>query len=205
MKIVVASENEGKIKEFRELLEPLNFEIISKKEAGVLDDIEETGKSFIENAIIKAKYVFEKTKLPTIADDSGLEVFSLNNMPGIYSARYSQENADIATDEKNNEKLLKELENKKDRRARYVCALCFINRKGKFKTIVETVNGDIAKTPTGKNGFGYDSLFLYDGVSFGEISSKLKNKISHRAKALRTLLKEIESWIWIFIYLKFMV
>ena len=195
MKIVVASENEGKIKEFRELLEPLNFEIISKKEAGVLDDIEETGKSFIENAIIKAKYVFEKTKLPTIADDSGLEVFSLNNMPGIYSARYSQENADIATDEKNNEKLLKELENKKDRRARYVCALCFINRKGKFKTIVETVNGDIAKTPTGKNGFGYDSLFLYDGVSFGEISSKLKNKISHRAKALRTLLKEIESWI----------
>ena len=194
MKIIIATENKWKIKEFKELLAPFNFEVISKKQANVLGEIEETGKTFLENAIIKAKYVFQKTKLPTIADDSGLEVFSLNNMPGIYSARFSQTPEEKATDEKNNKKLLKMLENKTDRKARYACALCFINTKGEIKTIFETVEGEIAKTPKGDSGFGYDPLFLYNGKTFAEISPEEKNKISHRGKAIEKFLAYIKNW-----------
>lgn len=196
MKIVIATNNKGKIKEFKEILAPLNFEVVSKKEAGVFDEIEETGTSFIENAKLKASFVFSKTKEITLADDSGLEVFSLNNRPGIFSARYSQEENSPATDEKNNIKLLKELENKNDRKARYVCALCLINKKGEIFNIVETVEGEIAKKPTGTNGFGYDPLFLYNGKSFGETKSELKNKISHRGKAIKELIKNIKNWVW---------
>lgn len=196
MKIVIATDNKGKIKEFKEILAPLNFEVVSKKEAGVFDEIEETGTSFIENAKLKAAFVFYKTKEITLADDSGLEVFSLNNRPGIFSARYSQEKNSPATDEKNNIKLLKELENKTNRKARYVCALCLINKKGEIFNIVETVEGEIAKKPTGTNGFGYDPLFLYNGKSFGETESEIKNKISHRGKAIKKLIKNIKNWVW---------
>ncbi len=195
MKIIIATDNKGKIKEFREILSTLNFEVVSKKEAGIFDEIEETGTSFIENAEIKANFVFNKTKEITLADDSGLEVFSLNNKPGIFSARYSQEPNSPATDEKNNIKLLKELKNKKDRKARYVCALCFINKKREIFRIVETVEGEIAKKPTGSLGFGYDPLFLYNGISFGETKSEIKNKISHRGKAIEKLIKNIKNWV----------
>ena len=195
MKIVIASENQGKLKEFREILSPLNFEVISKKEAGILEEIEETGKSFQENARIKAEYIFNKTKEMTIADDSGLEVFSLGNRPGIFSARYGEENGMKTTDEKNNLKLLEEMKKIKDRRARYVCALCFINKKGEIFNIIETVEGEIATKPKGRNGFGYDCLFLYQGKTFGETDSKIKNQVSHRGKAMEKLLKNIKSWV----------
>ena len=197
MEIVIATDNEGKIKEFKEILTPLNFKVISKKEAGIFNKIEETGTSFIENAKIKANFIFDKTKKMTLADDSGLEVFSLNNRPGIFSARYSQEKNSPATDEKNNIKLLKELENKENRKARYVCALCFINKKKEIFSIIETVEGEIAKTPKGTNGFGYDPLFLYNGKSFGETKSEIKNKISHRGKAIKKLLENIKNWVWL--------
>ena len=195
MKIVIASDNPGKIKEFKEIFSCFNFDIISKRQAGVLDEVEETGNSFKQNAILKATAIFKKTKLPTIADDSGLEVFALNNEPGIFSARYSQTKTEKATDEKNNLKLLKEMEDKKNKKARYVCALCFINSKGKVFNILETVEGKIATKQQGENGFGYDPLFLYGEKTFAQIPSKIKNKISHRAKAVKKLLKNIKNWI----------
>lgn len=195
MEIVIASDNEEKIKEFKILFSSLNFKIISKKEAGCLGQIEETGKTFEENAKIKAEYVFKKTSIATLADDSGLEVFALNNQPGVFSARYSATKAAPATDEKNNLKLLNAMKNIEDRKARYVCALCFINNKGQIFKILKTVNGEIAKKPRGKNGFGYDPIFLFEGRSFAEYSSDFKNKISHRAKALHSLLQNINIWI----------
>ncbi len=193
MKIVIASDNQGKLKQFKNLFSNLNFEIISKKEAGVFHTIEETGKTFQENAIIKATAVFKATSTPTIADDSGLEVFALNNKPGVYSARYSEEKNSPATSEKNNIKLLKEMQKIKDRKAQYVCALCFIDAKGKIITVVETVQGEISTTLKGKNGFGYDPLFCYEGKTFAELDDSFKNKISHRGKALSKLLEKIKN------------
>ena len=195
MKLVIATENEGKLKEFKELLFNFNFEIISKKEAGIFEEIEETGTTFSENAKIKAEYVFSRTNLPTLADDSGLEVFALNNEPGIFSARYSNDDNGPATDEKNNEKLLKNMQNIKNRAARYVCALCFINSSGKVFEILKTVEGEIAKKLTGKNGFGYDPLFLFNGKSFAQIPSLEKHKISHRGKAMLKLKQNIKNWL----------
>lgn len=195
MKIVIASDNLGKIREFKEIFSLHSFEVISKKEAGVFNEIEETGKTFKENAILKATAIFKKTGLPTISDDSGLEVFALNNKPGVFSARYSQTATKKATDETNNLKLLKEMQNEKNKRARYVCALCFINSAGKMFNILETVEGKIATEQKGENGFGYDSLFLYGDKTFAQIPSEVKNKISHRAKAIKKLLKNIKNWI----------
>ncbi len=197
MKIVIASNNKEKIREFKEILTPLNFKVISKKEAGANFEVKETGKTFKENAEIKAIAIFKKVNMPTLADDSGLEVFALNNKPGIYSARYSEENGKKATDETNNIKLLKEMENVKNREARFVCALCFINSKGEIFNILETVEGKIATSPKGENGFGYDPLFIYNNKSFAQIPANLKNKISHRGKAITKFLANIKNWVWI--------
>lgn len=193
MKIVIASDNKGKIKQFKQLFSRLNFSVISKKEAGFLDVIKETGKTFRENAQIKATAVFNKTLLPTIADDSGLEVFALNKKPGIFSARYSEEENIPATDEKNNIKLLNEMKGIKNRKAQYVCALCFIYAKGKMLNVLETVQGEISTSLKGENGFGYDPLFSYNGKTFAELDDEFKNKISHRGKALLKLLEKIEN------------
>lgn len=191
MKIALATTNIGKIKEFKEILKPLNFDIITKKEAGVTQEVKETGNSFIENAEIKAKALFNLLHIPIIADDSGLEVAALNGKPGIYSARYSKEGTDYA----NNQKLLKELENIKDRRARFVCAICFINSKGEVFNILKTVQGEIAYNIKGNGGFGYDSLFLYNGVRFSDIESSAKNEVSHRGKCIKELILNIKNWV----------
>ena len=193
MKIVIASDNKSKIKQFKEMFSRLNFNVISKKEAGFIYKIKETGKSFQENAQIKATAVFNKTLLPTIADDSGLEVFALNKKPGIFSARYSEEENIPATDEKNNIKLLNEMKGIKNRKAQYVCALCFIYDKGKILNVLENVQGEVSTTLKGENGFGYDPLFLYNGKTFAELDDEFKNKISHRGKAVLKLLKKIEN------------
>lgn len=191
MKIALATTNIGKIKEFKELLTPLNFSIITKQEAGITQEFKETGNSFTENAEIKAKALFQLLHMPTIADDSGLEVDALNGRPGIYSARYSKEGTDYA----NNQKLLKEMENIKDRRARFVCAICFINSKGKVFNILKTVQGEIARNIKGTGGFGYDPLFLYNGVRFSDIKIDAKNKVSHRGKCIKDLILNIKNWI----------
>ncbi len=194
MVVVIASENKGKIQEFKRILKPLGFDVISKSDAGMNNDILETGSSFEENAKIKAMETYKVVNMPVIADDSGLEVLALNGAPGIYSARYSADNELNATAESNNKKLLKELDGITDRRARYVCALCFVNSSGKCFSIVETCAGEIANQPEGNGGFGYDPLFKFKGVSFANMSSEEKDAVSHRGKALLTLVQKIGEW-----------
>lgn len=185
-RIILASNNKGKIREISEILKPLGYEVISMKDAGFNADIEENGTTFRENAAIKARAIYNAVKAPVIADDSGLEVEYLDGAPGVYSHRYAGENA---TDADRNNKLLRELsgvpEEKRD--AAFVCALCYIDREGKEKFVRGEVRGKIGTEPRGENGFGYDPVFMYGDRSFAEIPPEEKNRISHRADALKQL------------------
>lgn len=186
-KLVIASNNAGKIREFRELLSPFGFDVVSMKEAGFSKEIVEDGETFEENAHIKARAVFEATGLPTIADDSGLEIDFLNGAPGVYSARYAGENA---TDKERCEKVLEEMHGvaKELRDARFVCSIYFIFDDENEYSVRGEVCGYIGDEPLGDNGFGYDPIFMLDDdESMATISSEEKNKISHRAKAFEQL------------------
>ncbi|UNM95801.1 RdgB/HAM1 family non-canonical purine NTP pyrophosphatase [Ignatzschineria rhizosphaerae] len=188
-KIVIASNNAGKIAEFKALFEPLGIETLSLKEAGIISDPEETGLTFIENALIKARNAAKISGLPALADDSGLVVPHLNGEPGIYSARYSEE----ATDSANNAKLLQKMSNFQDQeRAAYFKAVLVLVRDetDPVPLIAEgEAHGFITKEILGSGGFGYDPLFYFPDKSqtFGELSSEEKNQISHRAIALQKL------------------
>ena len=191
-KIFIASKNKGKIEEIRSYLTGFGFEIFSLLDAPEIPDVEETGSSFEENALLKAKAVYDVVKIPVLADDSGLEVDSLGGSPGIYSARFSGEGAN---DEKNNLKLLDELKNlpPEKRTARFICVLVLYDGTNSryFDGVCE---GKIAFSPAGNNGFGYDPLFIPAGYeqSFGELGNSVKSKISHRAKALLSLKKFLD-------------
>ena len=184
MKIILASNNKHKLEEIRKITAPLGYEVISQSEAGCNFDVEETGTTFEENAVLKAKAVYEKMKMPVISDDSGLEVDYLNGAPGVYSHRYAVENA---TDADRCSKLLSELSGveKEKRTARFVCVICFIDENGTETVIRGTCEGYIGTEPRGENGFGYDPVFMYGDRSFAEISAEEKNSVSHRADALR--------------------
>lgn len=181
--LVVATGNQGKIKEFKRILPSYDF--ITMKEAGYDKEIEENGQSFEENALIKARTVCIATGKPAIADDSGLTVDALDGAPGIYSARYAGENA---TDAMLVDKLLTELSevSKEQRMASFVCVIAYVTPEGEERTFRGECRGEISFAPKGKNGFGYDPVFLCPstGRTFGEMSAEEKNKISHRAKAL---------------------
>tara|TARA_B100000287_G_C20672654_1_gene793975 strand:+ start:3883 stop:4491 length:609 start_codon:yes stop_codon:yes gene_type:complete len=185
-KIIIASNNEHKVREFKRILDLYDVTLVTQKELNI-EDIEETGLSFLENAILKARNASEKSGLPAISDDSGIEVDALQGRPGIYSARYSGKDA---TDEKNNKLLLKEMESfgKDQRTARYQCVIAFVNRYDDPmpKTFYGTWEGYIAEKPSGSNGFGYDPLFYLPehSCTSAELTKEKKNKISHRAKAL---------------------
>ena len=184
MKIILASNNKHKLEEIRKITAPLGYEVISQSEAGCNFDVEETGTTFEENAVLKAKAVYEKMKMPVISDDSGLEVDYLNGAPGVYSHRYAGENA---TDADRCSKLLSELSGveKEKRTARFVCVICFIDENGTETVIRGTCEGYIGTESRGENGFGYDPVFMYGDRSFAEISAEEKNSVSHRADALR--------------------
>ncbi len=186
MKLVLASNNKNKLREIKEIIEPLGYEVFSLKEMNIDADPEETGKTFEENAHIKAKFVYDilEGKYFVLADDSGLEVDYLNKAPGVYSHRYAGENA---TDEDRCNKLLSELENvpSEKRTARFVCALSFITSDGKEEIIRGECEGLIGFESRGENGFGYDPVFMYGEKSFAEVSAEVKNNISHRANALK--------------------
>ncbi len=193
-KIVLASGNKGKLKEFDRLLAPASFQVILQSELGV-PEVDETGLSFVENAIIKARHACEHAKLPALADDSGLEVDALNGRPGIYSARYSGPGA---TDTSNNQKLLAELEgtDEAQRGARYYCALVFMRHAQDPCPLIflGSLAGRILRSPIGDNGFGYDPLFWvpqYD-CSAAQMSPELKSRISHRAVAMRGMMAQLE-------------
>lgn len=179
MKLLIASSNKHKIYEFKVLFSKYkNVEIISLYDLNDHDEVEETGTTFSENAFIKAKYYYDKYQLLTISDDSGICVPSLNNEPGVYSSRYSGHG-----DEANNDLLLQRIEGK-DRTAYYECDICFYDGKEPYYFIGKCY-GTIGYERKGKNGFGYDPLFIYDGKTFAEVDLETKNKVSHRAVALK--------------------
>lgn len=192
MKVVIATKNDGKVREFKKLLEPLGFQPVSMAEEGIDVEIIEDGETFEENAHIKAREVHKHTSLPVIADDSGLEVEFLNGAPGIYSARYAGENA---TDGERNQKLLEEMQgvDRPLRNARFVCAIyCIMDNKKEY-CVTGTLEGFIGEEPQGENGFGYDPIFMIDqDTSLAEVSDREKNKISHRAKAMEKLAAELK-------------
>jgi XTP/dITP diphosphohydrolase len=186
-KIVVASGNAGKIKEIKEIF--TGVEILSMKQLGFTEEIEENGKSFRENALIKAKTVGDRLHLPTLSDDSGLCVESLGGAPGIYSARFSGEG-----EKANRALLLKHLDGITARRAYFACSVClYFPDTGKTVFGEGKTYGSILQEEMGTNGFGYDCIFFSDdlGKSFGLATDEEKNSVSHRSRALHDLLEKL--------------
>ncbi len=182
--MVLASGNAHKIRELTQLLGP-RFCIISMREAGFGGEVEETGSSFSENAILKAQAVRDATGFLTLADDSGLEVTALGGAPGVHSARYAGQHGDDAA---NNALLLKNMAGVEDRSARFVCALALASPFAPTQCFEGVCPGEIIQTPRGEGGFGYDPLFLYEsGVTFAQMGEEEKNQVSHRARALKKL------------------
>ncbi len=184
--IIIATHNPGKMAEFRRMLAPLGYEVVSAEEAGCPDEIEETGATFAENAVLKAKAVCEASGLPAIGDDSGLCVDYLNGDPGVYTARYAGENG---TPEMCIEKLLRALDGvpAEKRGAYFACAIAFCRPDGSMLLAEGRCGGSIAFQKDGSGGFGYDPVFLYEGRSFAALSPEEKDAVSHRGKALRKL------------------
>lgn len=191
MRIVAATKNKGKIREFNQILEPMGFEVVSMGDLGIDVDVDENGETFLENAIIKATEIMKVCNEITIADDSGLCVDALNGAPGVYSARYSGEPCD---DKRNNLKLLKEMEGVKNRRAHFTCAIAVAFPDGEIKTAQGEFHGLIDFEMKGTGGFGYDVLFYLPeyNMTSAEISADVKNKISHRYKALKKIAEELK-------------
>lgn len=191
MKVVLASSNPGKIREFSEILDPLHIELLPQSEFGV-QDAEETGLSFVENAIIKARHAAKLTGLPAIADDSGLAVDALNGEPGIYSARYAGVHANAKD---NIDKLLNNLQNIPDekRQASFHCLLVFMLHELDPNPLIcdGEWKGMILREAKGDKGFGYDPVFYVpsEKMTAAELPSDIKNKISHRGIAIQSLLK----------------
>ena len=197
MKLIFATANPGKLREAREILGPHGIEVISPYDVGLTKahvDVEETGKTFEENAIIKVQNLWQLTGLPCFADDSGLVVDALGGAPGIYSARYasldgSGEDHNFAS---NIDKLLHNLQGIADRRARFVCVVALMLPEAEIKTFRGTCEGRIAFEPAGCGGFGYDPVFIADAYpdrTLAEVDESAKNAISHRGNALAKMLE----------------
>jgi len=190
MKIVLASRNQDKYREIKDILKHTKVELVSAEEFNVPEIIED-GATYFENAKKKAFYTSTHTQLPAISDDTGLEVFALGKTPGVYSSRYAGKNASYSDNVK---KLLREMQGKTDRRARFVCVcvLCFPD--GTFYQTRGEIRGIITKEPIGRGGFGYDPVFYIPELkkTFAELSLEEKNKISHRAKAFKKMAQLIE-------------
>ena len=191
MKFVLASNNPKKLKEMREILSELGIEVISQGEAGVNIEVEETGRTFEENALLKAAAVMEATGLPAIADDSGLMVDALGGAPGIYSARYGGD--ECRTDAERIEYLLQNMGDTDERGASFVSTIACVFPDGRRIITRGECTGLILREPRGSGGFGYDPVFYLPeyNMTMAEMSPEQKNKISHRAKALNNLKKEL--------------
>lgn len=188
--IVLVTRNLGKFREIRKLM-PDSYNLLDLANMGCEQEISETGTTFSENALIKARYVHDQYKINSLADDSGLEVDALNGEPGVFSARFAGEGA---TDEMNVQKLLDKMRGQSNRKARFKCVLALI-LDGEEHLFDGSVEGQIALKAGGSGGFGYDPVFIPDGydLTFAELPAELKNAISHRAKALKKLLDFMES------------
>lgn len=196
MDVVLATRNRGKVSEFKELLGDLNLNIRSLCDFEWLGEVEETGRSFEENAVKKATEVADATGLVAIADDSGLLVDALGGKPGVLSARYAGENA---TDSENNEKILRELEGipPEKRSARFICVIAVAEPHGNCITVSEECVGCITLNPSGRGGFGYDPIFYLPivGRTMAELPPEEKNVMSHRAKAVSELKKILPDFL----------
>lgn len=194
--IIIATQNEGKAKEFKEIFNNLGYGIKTLLDFPEIGDIPETGSSFLENALQKATAISNEFHAIVLADDSGLEVDALDGAPGIYSARYAGEHGN---DEKNNEKLLKELKDVpyENRTARFHCSLVLVGPSRDSLAVKGEVEGVILNEARGTNGFGYDPLFYIPEKekSMGELTSEEKNSISHRAMAIKELEKDLADWL----------
>lgn len=188
--IILASNNKGKIQEFKDYLKQFDIDVISQKEAGCNIEVEENGTTYAENALIKAKAIYKLTGKPVISDDSGLEVDFIGGKPGLYTGRFLGENA---TNQEKCEKILEMLKTAKDeeRTARFKVAICFIDESGKVEFFSGECEGKIAYSMRGNNGMGYDPIFEYEGRTFAEMKEEEKNKVSHRGKAIKKLLDRL--------------
>ncbi len=188
-KMILASSNPHKLREFREILEPLGCEVVSQKDAGIDIEPEENGATFEENSAIKARTIYGIAKCAVIADDSGLEVDALGGEPGVYSARYGGTRDDIA----HNYLVIKKLEGVPDekRTARFVCAITYIDSDGSESHFLGKFEGRIGYEMRGEHGFGYDPIFMVGDISSAEMTPEQKNAVSHRGKALRALAEYI--------------
>ncbi len=191
-KFIVATRNKGKIFEIAEILQEFNFEVISMVQAGISKDIKETGRTFMDNALIKAKGIYGLTHEMVMADDSGLEVEYLNGAPGIYTSRFAGEGA---TDIERINKLLELLKGVdiNRRKARFVCAIAVFLPDGTHFTVEGTCEGYIGFELKGENGFGYDPIFYIPeyGMTMAEMEPEHKHRISHRGTALRKMVEEL--------------
>lgn len=195
MKVVIASGNNGKLRELTALLAPHGLTLLKQSELGVLS-VEETGETFEANALLKARHAARATGLPAIADDSGIEVDALEGRPGVRSARFAGEHA---SDEQNLQLLLEQLHNTPDsqRTARFRCVIVMVKSAEDPQPLIAqgAWEGTITRTPRGEGGFGYDPIFLPNGsaITVAEIDDQAKNTMSHRAQALRALVAQ-EPW-----------
>ena len=189
-RIVLATGNKGKIREFERAFSHMNITCVSVKDIVDVPEPEETGTTFMENALLKAHYYAKATNRPCLADDSGITVDALNGAPGVYSARYAGHHGD---DQANNEKLIRELQGKSDRTGHYVCALALVCPDGREVTAEGYCDGLVQDEPKGDNGFGYDPYFYVPEFekTMAELSIEEKETISHRGRALRKLINKL--------------
>ena len=194
MKVVLASRNPHKLVEISRITQKFGMELVLQSELGVDIDVEETGTSFEENSYLKARAVMEATGLPALADDSGIAVDALNGEPGIYSARYGFDES--LDDWGRLQLLLKNTENVPDgqRQAQFVCVITLVTPEGKVIQARGEVHGELLRAPAGEGGFGYDPIFYYPpfGKSLAEVSAEEKNRVSHRANALRAFYEKLK-------------
>lgn len=193
MKLILATNNQHKVREMRQILGDHFSEMITLKEAGIVHETVEDGTTFAENALKKAREITELTGLPALADDSGLCVEALNGAPGVFSARYASLDGKDADDAANRRLLLKNMEGVVDRRAYFACAIALTMPDGKVYQTEARFYGEIGFEEKGENGFGYDSLFFVPayGMTSAEMSPEQKNAMSHRGEALRELEKQL--------------
>lgn len=188
-KFIAATGNAHKLVELRRILEPMGFEVIPADKSA-LEGIVENGKSFRENSLIKARHIFERTGLPTIADDSGISIDALRGLPGIYSARFLGDTPYEIT----NQVIIDALEGLKgeERSARFICCICVVTKCGEY-TFEGVLEGRIANEIKGSNGFGYDPIFSVGEKTTAELSDEEKDEISHRGRALKKLQQSFSS------------
>ena len=189
---ILASNNQGKYREFKAILEPLGYSLVPQAVAGVDFEVNETGETFEENAYLKASTVAQYTRFPAVADDSGLCVDALGGAPGVHSARFG--GGKDWTDEQKYRYLLEKLDGAEDRSAKFVSCICLVMPDGRTITARGECPGRIAEEPAGNGGFGYDPVFIPAGYDepFGVLGTDVKNKISHRARALEAFRAELE-------------